>query len=237
MYINHLREVELYEGEEYPLGGVAYPLVLLRWLSHNGSLINRESPMHYCGYMEFRILGGWGVKAGVVAERSLRNQRFVGVNITLQNDFGVGGILYIDRYTLYELDRFLPDDAGEEILVHLRGQGCGGYVGQNRVSAYGNRHLEALAQTLSLPIVMVSVLVYLPVHSCGTFAQNLHPIHPDIPYSRFGVFGDNLREGDKAPGVFLPGLQYGKVKEICFLTHLHHLLDGCFFNHLGDCIV
>ena len=69
--------------------------------------------MNYGGNVKLGVLCRRGVKPGVVPERSLGNEGFVGVYIPLEDYFGVGGVLYIDSNPLYQFHRLFPNDAGE----------------------------------------------------------------------------------------------------------------------------
>ena len=156
---------------------------------------------------------GQRVIAGVVAERPFVAQRLVRVNVTFDDEVGVGGNFQVVGLALHQFDGFFAEITGEEKFIQAVRQRRGGGEGEHRVAAEENRHGHARAGFVIAPSVPRADFLQLPVHAGGAVVVNLDAIHADVAFAGVGVARDDAGQRDEASAVERPALVNGEVQQ------------------------
>src|ERR1700741_4089774 len=123
----------LHRGKKDTFDGLAHPCVFHGRFADDGGCVDGILAVGDAGEVEDRIFVGQGVEAGVVAEWAFAAQ-FAPLDVTLEDDLGVGRDVEVHRFALDDLDRLAAEEAGDhEPLTFGRrgddGRKCGGRVG------------------------------------------------------------------------------------------------------------
>ena len=152
------------------------------------------------------------------------------LDVSLQHDFCVRRHLHVNGLTLDHLYGMISQKSCQHHLVYVRGHGCGGGVGDGRVTAQGGGYLCPFTLFPIHAIVPCAVVVHVPVHARCLLVVDLEPVHACVSGARFWILGEDRREGDELASVLGPTLYYGKFVERGVIRY-HHLLAVCMAYH------
>ena len=111
-HVHHFREHLLENGQEQPFGGLAQPAIFHGRLSNNGRWIDGILTVGDTSHVEYRVLVGQTVIACMVAKGSFQTP-FPGLNITFQNEIGVGIDHQVDSLALHQFHGLLAQEPSE----------------------------------------------------------------------------------------------------------------------------
>ena len=191
--VHDFGEVHLEDGQEEFHRRAADVEVFHRRDADDGGGINGVLAMRDGRDVKHRIRLGQCVIAGVIAKRPFVAQRLGRINVTFDDEVGVGGDFEIVRLALHEFDRFLPQITSEEKFIQAVRQRCGGGEGKHRVTADENGDRHALALFVITTAMTRGDFLQLPVHAGGFVVVNLDAIHAEIPLAGIRVARDHAR--------------------------------------------
>ena len=142
--VHNFRNGQLHQRQEDALDRLAHPAVFHRGLAHDRSCINGVLTMGDATDVEHGVLVFERIKAGVVAEGTF-GAKFIQMNMAFQNDLSRGGNLEVHSFALHQLDRFLAQEAGDEVFLYIGGSRDYGRERQCRVRADSDRHFHFAA--------------------------------------------------------------------------------------------
>ena len=99
--------------------------------------VNRILAVRDAAQMEDGIEIFERIKTGVIAEGAF-GAEFVEVDVAFENDFGAGGNFEIDGFAFHQLDRFLAEEAGDQVLLDIGRSGDDGGESQRGIGADGD---------------------------------------------------------------------------------------------------
>ena len=233
VYVHHLGEGLLDEGEEEPFGGLGQVAVLLRGAAHDGGGVDGVPPHGHAGHVEDGVVVREGVVAGVVPEGALKAP-LPGLDVTLKDDLALSRDLKGHGEALHELNRPSPQETGKEHLVKVVRERGGGGVGDRRVRPDGHRHRKPLAKPFGHPEVLGPALVEVPVHPGGVAVKDLHAVHAGVSHPGLRVFGDHHRKRDEGPPVLGPAVEDRKPPKVHLFIFKDDLLAGGLLDQLGE---
>ena len=161
--------------------------------------------------VKHRIRLGQRVIASVIAERPFVAQRFGRVNVTFDDEIGVGGDFEVIGLALHEFDGFFAEITGEEEFIQSVRHRRGGGEGKHRVAADENGDGHALALLIITTAMACGDFLELPVHAGGFVVVNLDAIHAEIALARVRVARDDARQRDETSAVQRPAAQNWQV--------------------------
>src|SRR3989304_3266620 len=139
VHVHDLGQLLFYEGEEYPLRGLAHVAVLHRGLADYRGRVYGVLPHRHTGQVEHRELVREAIVPGMVPEGAFYPPLF-GLAIALKDDLGVRGDLYVRGLALDHLYRALAEETGQEHFVYVRRHRGRGGIHHCRVRAYRYGH-------------------------------------------------------------------------------------------------
>jgi hypothetical protein len=137
--VHDLGQHKLDERDEQALGGLAEPVVLLRWAADDRRRIDGPRAPGEGREMKDRVVASQRIVARVVAERSLEAP-LRRVDVAFEHDLGIGRHLDVDRAAADELDGASAQPAREDDLVHPGRQRRRRRVDHGRVAAEDDGH-------------------------------------------------------------------------------------------------
>src|SRR5207237_661415 len=146
------------------------------------------------------------------------------IDIPLQNDLGVGWNLDIDRFAIYEMDRFVPEKTSEKHFVDSGRQRSDRAEDTGRIAAKHHCGLYPLALFFAPAVMLRADFVELPVHARRAAIVYLDPIHADIPLTSCRIIGEDKRKCDKRTTVLRPAVEHRKPRKVDVVPGLHDLL-------------
>ncbi len=147
----------------------------------------------------------------MIAERPFLAQRLLRVNVTFDDEVGVGGNFQVVGLAFDQFDGFLAEITGEQKFVQPVGQRRGGGEGEHGIAAEENADGHARAGFVIAPAMPRADFLQLPVHAGGAVVVNLDAIHADVALAGVGVFGHDARQRDETAAVQRPAFLDGKV--------------------------
>ncbi len=243
--VDDVRDQDLGEWQEDPLGGLAQAVILLRRLRRDDRVVNRVLAHGHALDVQHRERLDRGVVTGVVTERALRHP-LPRLQIALQDHLRVRRDLQRDGHAVDHLDPLAAEETGEQVLVDVAGQWGARGVADHRVGADRDRHRQTLPQPLGDRVVRGRVLVDLPVHAERVPRMLLQAVEAQVALAGLRVLGVGQPEVVEDPAVTGPDLQAGQPAQVHLVTLEHDLLAGrglhlprrdrLELQHLGDAL-
>src|SRR3989338_49671 len=113
--------------------------------------------------------------------------------ISFKDNLCCGRHFHINCLTFNQFNPCFSYHAGKEEFIYTIREGCCCSISHHRVCPYCNCHFHPLPCLSVFIVVHCTILMYMPVHTCGFFIIHLHPIHTDIPLSTFKTLCKDYR--------------------------------------------
>src|SRR5579862_108426 len=120
--VHHFRHLLTHKGQEYTLDGVPDPIIFHGRRAHDGGNINRIAAARDAFDVEGGKLVFQRVIAGVIAKRPF-DSNVIQIDITFEDELGVGRDFQIDRLALHQFDRLMPQETGKQEFVQIFREG------------------------------------------------------------------------------------------------------------------
>ncbi len=116
--VHQFGDGQLHQRQEDALDCFAHPGIFLRRLAYYGGRVDRVFPVGHAGDVKDWILVFQRVEAGVISEGAF-SAEFVELDITFEDDFGVGWDFEIDGLALHQLDWLLAEESGDDEFFYV----------------------------------------------------------------------------------------------------------------------
>ncbi len=189
-------------------------VVLHRWPPDDRRAVDGVSPHRHRGHVHLRVEIGQRVKARVIAERPLGDERLARVDVPLDHELRLGRHLEIAGQRLRQLHRLPSQESGEDEFVDRRRERGRRGVHRRGVGADRDHDRHRLTALCHLPPVRGAYLVALPVHRQRPRPEKLHAIHADVPNAALWILRDDHRQRDVRPAVLRPALDDRELPQV-----------------------
>ena len=206
MHVYQFRQLHLDERQEDARRRRAHATIFHRGFANDNRLIDRAFAMRYRRDAAHRVFIGQRVKPRVIPEGPFYTG-FIGFNISLNDNVGIGGHEHIDGFRGHHRHVRFAEVAGEQEFVYTRWQRRSANVGHHRVSAYCNGDRHRFTGLLILTMMGGTIVVNLPMHRQRCRAEFLQPIGADIPLSGAQAVRQHLRQRDILIGIKGPAFE------------------------------
>src|ERR1017187_1065346 len=146
--VHQFRNGQLHQRQENALDRLAHPSVFLRRLADDGRRIDRIFSVGHAGDVKHRILVFKRVEAGVVAEGPF-GAEFVEIDVAFEDDLGSGRNFEVNRLAFHQLDRLLPQESGDDVLLNVGRRGDDGGKRERRFGADGYGHVHPAGRAIA----------------------------------------------------------------------------------------